>query len=671
MTPDFTGYATRNDIVCSDGRIIRANAFKHQDGAKVPLLWSHSHNDSADVLGHVLLENREDGVYAKGFFNNTEDGQRVKEQVRHGDVTAMSIYARKLIQKGVDVVHGAIHEVSLVLAGANPGAYIDNVNLQHGDMIDTLDDEVFIQFIDVGGSLSHAEDSDEGDSVDDKEETVQDVLDSMTPKQVELAYAMAGEAVENVLREQKLEHNDSSDEDSEEDPDEDDEDQSDADNGDDETDTEAIQHSQEGSDMSRVFDKSTKKATEVDVLSHSDVEAIFADAKKNGSLRDAFQSNEKVLAHEGTYGIDNIDVFFPDAQNVTTVPDVIGRRTEWVGSVLGKSKHSPFSRIRSTAVDLTADEARAKGYVRGNLKKEEVIKLLKRVTTPTTVYKKQKLDRDDIVDITGLDVVSWLKAEMRVMLDEEVARAILIGDGREIDDPDKIDEDHLRPIAYDVDMYAHQVNVPSNIGGDALVESILRARKHYKGTGTPDMYTTDDILTDLILLKDKIGRRLYNTEAELAAALRVSSIIVVEVMEDVPDILAIIVNIADYTVGADKGGKVAMFDDFDIDYNQEKYLIETRISGALTKPKSAVVIKRSTGTTVVPAVPSYDPETSTLTIPTVAGVTYYNVTSVTGEVVIAAGDHVIVETTDIEARPNAGYNFPHNTDADWTFAFTE
>jgi HK97 family phage major capsid protein len=317
------------------------------------------------------------------------------------------------------------------------------------------------------------------------------------------------------------------------------------------------------------------------------------------------------------------------------------------------------------AVDITADEARAKGYVKGNLKKDEIVKLLKRVTTPTTIYKKQKLDRDDIIDIVDLNVVAWIKAEMRVMLDEEIARAILIGDGREVDDDDKIDEDKIRPIAWDDDMYSHKVTVPSNVSGDALVESILRSRKNYKGTGNPTMYTTDDILTDLILLKDGMGRRLYATETELAAALRVKEIVVVEALETTPDLLAILVNISDYTVGADKGGEISMFEDFDIDYNQEKFLIETRMSGCLVKPKSAVVIRRTSGTTVVPSVPAFDEATNTITIPTVVGVSYY-----IDDEVVAPGNVVITQTEDVEARPNAGYNFPHNTDADWTFAYT-
>ena len=374
---------------------------------------------------------------------------------------------------------------------------------------------------------------------------------------------------------------------------------------------------------------------------------------------------DAVLAHAEAgdmgYGIEDIDILFPDAQAISNTPEIIGRRTAWVADVIAGTKHSPLSRVKSTAVDLTADEARAKGYVKGALKKDEIIKLLKRVTTPTTIYKKQKLDRDDILDIKNLDVVAWLKAEMRVMLDEEIARAVLIGDGRESDDEDKIDEDHIRPIAWDDDMYSHKVTVQSNLDGHGIIEAVLRARTYYKGTGTPTFYTTDSLLTDLLLLKDKVNRRLYESEADLAAAMRVSKIVTVEVMEDVPDVLGIMVNLTDYTLGTDAGGEVSMFDDFDIDYNQFKYLIETRLSGALTKPKSAVVVRRTTGTSVTPTSPSFNGVTNELTIPTTTGVVY----KIDGEVV--TGTLTLVETTDVEASPAAGYSFPHNTNRDWTF----
>lgn len=727
MEPDFSGWATKNGLKCSDGRTIMGGAFKHQDKMKVPLVWGHQHNDIDQVLGHAILENRNEGVYTYGFFNDSEKGKSAREAVKHGDVGSLSIYANKLREENKNVLHGDIKEVSLVLAGANPGAVIDNVYIRHGDEVSTLEGEAIIYTEEalvlhhsdggneaeekeldtqevlnsltedqktvvhglleaalthntedpenlqvqtdfealteeqqqvvhslIGEALEHSSTSIEGVTVTTNlqhagaagTQTVQEVVDSMSPEQQKVLYFLIEKGVEKATAgaPAAAAHSDE--------------------------DTKALIHTaiQEGlENMSRnVFEQNNKnKGASEATLSHDQLSTILEDAKKNGSLKDSF------LSHAVSYGIEDIDILFPDAQSITSAPDVIGRRTEWVAAVLGNSKHSPFSRIKSTAVDLTADEARAKGYVKGNLKKEEVIKLLKRVTTPTTVYKKQKLDRDDIIDITDLDVVSWLKAEMRVMLDEEIARAILIGDGREADDEDKINEDHLRPIAWDDEMYSHSVTVPSNVSGDALVESILRARKYYKGTGTPSLYTTDDILTDLILLKDKIGRRQYNTEAELAAALRVDKIIVVEVMESTPDILGIIVNIADYTIGADKGGQVSMFDDFDIDYNQQKYLIETRISGCLTKPKSAVVVKRTSGTTVTPTAPAFDQATNTLTIPSITGVEYYDVTSTTGtDTLLTAGNKTITETTDVEARPATGYNFPHNTDADWTYPYT-
>ena len=360
---------------------------------------------------------------------------------------------------------------------------------------------------------------------------------------------------------------------------------------------------------------------------------------------------------------------FPNA-TFTGEVNVLQRRSEWVAKVMDSVKKSPFSRIKSIGADITADEARARGYVRGNLKKEEIIKLLRRVTTPTTIYKKQKLDRDDIVDITELDIVTWLKAEMRVLLEEELATALLIGDGREPDDEDKIDEEKLRPVAYDNEVYTHPVTLAANSSADAIVESVLRARKYYKGTGQPTFYTTDDVLTDMILVKDKMGRRLYMTEQELAAAMRVLEIVVVQTMERTPDILGLMVNMVDYTVGADRGGAISMFEDFDIDYNQQKYLIETRVSGALTKFKAAVVIKHATGTTIVATSPTFVEATNTLTIPTVTGVTYYDVTDPTNNVVLPAGTKVITRTTDVEARPNDGYSFAHGTDNDWVFAFT-
>ena len=655
MVADFSGYATKHNLRCSDGKTILPGAFKHSDKQQVPLVWQHQHNEPANILGHAVLENRQDGVYAYCYFNDTPSAENAKQLVMHKDVNALSIYANNLSQQGNNVLHGDIKEVSLVLAGANPGAYIDNINIQHGDTYETLDDEAII-YSGLELELEHQDAPGENMATDktDEEKTVKDVFDSLTEEQKNVVYFMIGEALEaadegDEKADGELQQSDLSVEELT-----------------DKIATDIIKHFKEDPDMSRnVFENNGAPVTSRPTLTHGQLQTIVSDAARLGSLKESF------LAHAVEYGIENIDYLFPDARNVTDRPELIARRTEWVKAVIDGAKHSPFSRIKSLAADLTAEEARAKGYVKGNLKKDEIIRLLKRVTTPTTIYKKQKLDRDDIVDITDLDVVAWLKWEMRFMLEEELARAILIGDGREPDDDDKIDEEKLRPIAWDNDMYAHPVTVPANTTADGLVESILRARKFYKGTGTPSLYTTDDILTDMILVKDRIGRRLYNTEAELAAALRVDKIVVVEVMEGTPDLLGIIVNIADYTIGADKGGELSMFDDFDIDYNQQKYLIETRVSGALTKPKSAVVVKRTSGTTVTPLAPTFAPLTNTITVPTVAGVSYFNVTNPLAEVELTDGAAVVITvTTDVEARADTGYNFPHNTDADWTFAYT-
>ncbi len=715
MKPDFSGWATVHGLKCADGRTIMGGAFKHQDKVKVPLVWAHQHNDPENVLGHAILEYRDKGVYAQAFFNDSQRAEASRIAVEHGDYDSLSIYANKLREdSNKNVLHGDIKEVSLVLAGANPGAKIDNVYLRHGDSVETLEGEAIISFGEP--LLMHSdEDDNKGDedmldvqevleSLDDEqsevihglleaalthseegpeEHLVQTVFDSLSEDQLAVIHDMLGEALEHANSTEgdnmsNLQHADKTVKDVFETFNEEQKNvfyfllaqaveeaggsaaHSDTDN------SEFIAHAiQEGfANMPRnLFEthgSAAKAAGTEATLSHDQLSTILADAKKPGStLRDSF------LSHAVEYGIEDIDFLFPDAKTLSNSPDIISRRMEWVAGILAGVRKSPFSRIKSMAVDITADEARAKGYVKGNLKKDEIVKLLKRVTTPTTIYKKQKLDRDDIIDIVDLNVVAWIKAEMRVMLDEEIARAILIGDGREVDDDDKVNEDNIRPIAWDNEMYAHPVTVPANVSGDALVESILRSRKNYKGTGNPTMYTTDDILTDLILLKDGIGRRQYATVQELAAALRVKEIVVVEALETTPDLLAILVNIADYTVGADRGGEISMFEDFDIDYNQEKYLIETRMSGCLTKPKSAVVIKRTSGTTVVPSVPLFVEATNTITIPTVVGVEYF-----IDDVVVAAGNVVITATEDVEARPMAGYNFPHNTDADWTFAYT-
>jgi HK97 family phage prohead protease len=698
MKADFSGYASRNGLKCSDGRTIVAGAFEDQDGTEVPLVWSHQHDNPENVLGHALLENRPDGVYAYAVFNKTDRGQHAKEMVRNGDITALSIFAKDLIHKGADVVHGKLKEVSLVMAGANPGAYIDNVMIAHSDgstslssdegiiytdeSIDPTEKEVPLEPVSevkteptpvvepeqkaeptpvepvkvepegtepdatpvepVEPELKHADTSASdakpattGDKMADDDKTVKDVFDGMSEEQQNVVFYMIGEAVENKA----LQHEDGDDGDT-------------------------LQHSyydNEGNKVN-VFDQDKNKNSGLSsTLSHDDMKTITADAVKTGSFKESFLAHAESLG----YGVDNIDILFPDAKSLTNSPDVIGRRTEWVANVLSNTKHSPFSRIKSTAVDLTADEARAKGYVKGNLKKDEIIKLLKRVTTPSTIYKKQRLDRDDIVDITDLDVVAWLKAEMRVMLDEEIARAILVGDGRDADDEDKIDADHIRPIAFDSDMYAHKINFAGELTAEGIIEQVLRSRTHYKGSGNPTFYTTDEVLTTLLLVKDAVGRRLYETQEALSAQLRVSNIVTVEVMDDTPEIVGIIVNLTDYTVGADAGGNVSLFDDFDIDYNQYKYLIETRISGALTKPKSALVLKREVGTAVTPQQPSYNGATHTIAIPNQTGVVY----SIDGNDV-AAGNKVINESTEVEARPKQGFYFPKDTVTEWQYTYT-
>lgn len=585
---DFSGWATRNDLKCSDGRVIRRDAFKHDDGIKVPLVWNHQHNDPRNVLGHAWLENRPEGVYTYGFFNDSESGEIGKILVKHGDICALSIYANQLQQRGCDVLHGEIREVSLVHAGANPGAFIDSM-LKHGE---NSDDEAII-YTGMPLYLSHSDADKQEDKADDgekketsekkddpekktdsdEEKTVADVINSMTEEQKNVMYAMIGRAMDDQ---------------GESDPESEDNNDDDSKGG-----TNTMKHN--------VFDKDDRQKE--NVLVHSDgsevsseeISTIFGDIKRYGSLKDS------VLAH----GIDNVDYLFPDAQTLANTPEFIQRDTGWVKKVMSGVHHTPFSRIKSIFADITEDDARAKGYFKGKLKKEEVFGLLKRTTTPTTVYKKQKMDRDDVVDITDFDVVAWLKSEMRMMLDEELARAYLIGDGRLASSEDKINEQNIRPILKDEELYTIQatVSVQSSATEDdkarEFIRTAIKARKNYKGSGQPTLYTTEDILTDCLLLTDTTGRDLYTDVAQLAKKLRVKEIVTVPVMEGVNGknggaLMGIIVNLADYNVGADRGGAVNMFDDFDIDYNQQKYLIETRCSGALIKPYSAIALELST-----------------------------------------------------------------------------
>ena len=557
---DFSGWATKNDLKCSDGRIIRRDAFKDNDGQTVPLVWNHQHNDPLNVLGHALLENRAEGVYAYCKFNDTPAGQNAKMLVEHGDVSALSIYANRLKQDNCNVTHGVIREVSLVLAGANPGAFIDSI-LRHGE---ASDDEAVIY---TGEQLS-LEHADKEDNMDEnkKEKTVQDVVDSMTEEQRNVMYALIGQALEDVK------HSEDADEDQDQNEN----------NG--EGEDEEMKHN--------VFenDNNNKK----NELTHAEAEMILKDAKRYGSLK------ESVLQHKDQFGIENIDMLFPDYKNMNVPPEFIKRDTGWVAQVMNGVGHTPFSRIKSMFADITEDEARARGYIKGKLKKEEVFTLLKRTTDPQTIYKKQKLHRDDIIDITSFDVVAWIKAEMRMMLEEEIARAILVGDGRLSSDDDKIQQQHIRSIANEDELFAIHKDLVVAEGQDKakeFVKTCIRARKDYRGSGEPTMFLSEDMLVEMLLLEDKNGRVIYESEQALARALRVKNIVTVPVMEGAKsldgkkNILGIVVNLKDYNVGADKGGAVAMFEDFDIDYNAQKYLIETRCSGALVKPFSAIVIE--------------------------------------------------------------------------------
>ena len=674
MEPDFSGYATKAGLKCSDGRTITAEAFKHMDGQQVPLVWQHGHNSVDNVLGYGLLHAQADGMRVDGFFNDTASAKNAKALVEHSDIKSLSIYANQLVEKGKTVLHGMIREVSLVLSGANPGAVIDFVRVVHADgETDLLEDEAVIH---TGLELVHAA----GSTTDSTGRTVQQIWDEMAQEEKDVVGFLLAEA----LKEAGVAHtgtapDDNAGDDKPEDKPDDkpgENDDKPGENDDKPNDKpgdkpgDDLEHKEGSADMTHnVFETQQGAAgggQTRPTLTHDQLSTIVADAQKMGSFKEAF------LAHVVEYGIENIDLLFPDARALATAPELVSRRMEWVTGVINGTRKSPFSRIKTLSADITHDEARAKGYVKATLKKEEWFGLTKRVTTPTTIYKKQKLDRDDIIDITDLDVVAWLKAEMRVMLDEEIARAVLIGDGREIDDPDKIDETHIRPIAYDDDFYNEKVVVAANTEGDALVEAILRSRPKYRGTGNPTLFMVEDLLTDLLLIKDKMGRRLYATQAELESTLRVSKIVTVPIMEDLTndggDILAVMVNLTDYVLGADRGGAVSMFDDFDIDYNQYKYLIETRLSGALTKFKSAVTISRGAGTLVLGTsitAPTFVASTGVVTIPTVTGVEYYQddvLTSPGAQTAVAAG-----VTTEVDARPATGYYFQHNVDTDWSF----
>ena len=591
---DFSGWATKNDILCADGRTIRDGAFKANDGQTVPLVYQHQHTDPSNVIGHVLLEYRPgEGMYAYASCNNTPNGQLVKEAVAHGDLTAFSIYANQLEQNGGNVVHGRIREVSVVMAGANDGAVIEHPVLAHSG--DLVEDEAIIYDNIIGLEMYHADEKKEEDKpmADEKkptenesEETIADVFNTLNEKQKKVVYFMIGQALENQGAEAKHSYENEEDD--------------------------ALIHD--------VFDQDQKNSA--NVLTHDDMKSIFEEAKKCGSLREAIANKieDGVLVHSidttgmttasgsSTYGFNDPDMLFPEYKSLNTPPEWIKRRTEWVSTVMGGVHHTPFSRIKSMYADITEDAARAKGYIKGNQKKTEVFSTLKRTTDPQTVYKYQKMDRDDILDITDFDVVAWIRGEMRMMLEEEIARAILIGDGRESDDEAKISEDHIRPIVSDVGLFNVKVNVNTEHGASnqekakAAIDAIIRSRKEYKGSGNPTLFTTEDWLSEWLLLEDGIGHKLYKSTAELATTLRVKNIVAVEPMEGynvtykvgantyTKPLIGVIVNLADYNVGADKGAQVTNFEDFDIEYNKYQYLIETRFSGALVKPFSALTI---------------------------------------------------------------------------------
>lgn len=631
---DISGWATKADMLCSDGVIIKKGAFKDCDGVTVPLVWNHQHNSPNEVLGHALLENRDDGVYAYCTFNDTDAGQTAKLLVQHGDVNRFSIYANKIKRRGSDVIHGVIRELSLVLAGANPGAVIDTV-MMHGE--DSYEEGYISsgEYIENVGNLFHSDDTaTKGDKEmadntkkqgnQSEDETIKDVFDTLSDKQKQAVYAMIGQ----ILEENGIDPDDDDDENvkhSEDDPEEGEKSGKEKTIGDvfnsmtdeqknvvyamigqaledagvdDDEDEDEDDEGGNGNMKHNVFDNSDYMAGDADdreVLSQSEFKEIMNEARRNGSLKDAF------IQH----GITNVDYLFPDAQTVDKEPGFIKRNDDWVAKVMNKVHHTPFSRIKSVFANITADEARAKGYVKGKKKVDEVFPLLKRVTTPVTVYKKQTLDRDDVIDIVDMDVVAWLKKEMRMMLDEELARAILVGDGRNQSSSDKINEQNIRPIWTDDDVYTVKAAVPitkETTGPEkakAFIKAAIRSRKEYKGSGNPDMYIDEDILTECLLLEDNNGRVIYDTTEKLATTLRAQELIPVPVMENLKrekgantHILGgIYVNLNDYNVGADKGGAVNMFDDFDIDYNQQKYLIETRCSGAMVTPYGAIAIE--------------------------------------------------------------------------------
>jgi hypothetical protein len=655
MEPDFSGYATRADVECSDGRTITADAFKHMDGKTVPLVWSHGHNSPQNVLGHVKLEAVGDGIRAHGFFNDTEYGQSAKKLVIHKDIKNLSIWANNLIEKmrgkAKQVLHGNIREVSLVLSGANPGALIDFIAIQHSDDpndVTVSSDEAIIH---TGLELDFEEEVSDEDAAH-AAATLQEIYDTLDTDQKNLVHYLVGAATNGTAA------------------------------GHSDDDEEHLEHQEGTQTMSRnIFESQnngggTGTATaERHVISHDAMKTLVDGVlQRKGTMKEAVQ--EYALAH----GIDNLEVLFPDYKNITNTPQFIKRRTEWVTTVLNSVGHTPFSRVKTLIADITMDEARAKGYIKGSFKKEEWFRLTKRTTGPTTVYKKQALDRDDVVDITDFDVVAWMRAEMRVMLEEELARAILIGDGRAVDDDDKIKDPEaavegtgIRSIYHDHDLFAVSVYVDVSDAAAAtnsITDSIVSNMSFYKGSGSPTFFTTLPMLTKMLLTRDTLGRRLYQNQSELASAMMVSSIVTVEPMEQVDDLVGIIVNLSDYNVGADRGGEVNLFDDFDIDFNLLKYLIETRISGGLVKIRSALVIKKadpSNTLVAAPASPTFNSTTGVVTIVATTGVVYKDAESgatlnTGAQTALAVGD-----TMQVVATPASGYYLENNGTFQWSF----
>jgi HK97 family phage prohead protease len=659
---DFSGYATVANRKCSDGLTIMPQAFAHMDKRKVPLVFQHIHTDQKQVVGHAILQHDEKGVYAYGFLNETSAGKNMKLLIQHKDLDSLSIYANNVVVKEKNkVVHGNIREVSVVLSGANEEAKIDFVRVMHSDApgdYTELDDEALMYF----GEKIEVRHSDEDiDTIEHK--TVQDVYDTLDEEQKQVVHFMIGEALKQGA---DVEHSEKDDTDADDASDKTDQDPSESGDKD-------LAHKEGHMTRSNVFEKNGEEIQHGaggynnSGLTKDQIATIIADAKEMGLQK-------SIIAHAEDYGITNIEVLFPDAKMIDARPEWITRRLEWVEGVLNSTQKLPFSRIKSRSADLTFDTARAKGYIKGTMKKDQFFTISQRETTPKTIYKRQKLDRDDIIDITDFDIVAWLWVEMRFMLREEVARAILVGDGREVDDPDKINENNIRPIAFDDTFYTDVRTVGAGATALDLVDAVLLNRQYYLGS-SPTAYMTTQTMVEMLLTRDELNRRLYRTKAELAAELMVRDIVEVPVMEgatrDGLAIVMILVNLSDYAVGSTKGGEITTFEDFDIDWNQYKYLIETRLSGALVRHKTAqVILKGAASTLATLTEPTFVKATGVLTVPTVTGVTYYNVTNPSAPVAYSSGAQPAIAsgaTIEVEARPNTGYHFAHGADNDWFY----